>query len=73
MDIVGKRLNEVLPKLKRQILDVEVEIAFKRRKYNGKQRKDVKRFRLVAVYNIEAGEYHTISQTSLLIDSMVRI
>lgn len=59
MDIVGKRLNEVLPRLKRQVLDVEVEVDFKRRKYNGKQRKDVKRFRLVAVYNPEVEKYHT--------------
>jgi IS4 transposase len=57
MDIVGKRLNEVLPRLKRQVLDVEVEVDFKRRKYNGKQRKDVKRFRLVAVYNPEVEKY----------------
>ena len=58
MDIMGKRLNEVLPQLKRQVLDVEVEVDFKRRKYNGKRRKDVKRFRLVAVYNIETEKYH---------------
>jgi len=57
-DVVGKNLSEVLPGLTRQILDVEVEIAFKRRKYGGKQRKDVKHFRLVAVYNIEVEKYH---------------
>jgi len=58
-EVMGKKLSEVLPKLKRQILDVEVEVRFKRRKYNGKQRKDSERFRLVAVYNEEDGEYHT--------------
>ena len=57
-DVVGKRLSEVLPKLKRQVLDVEVEVEFKRRKHNGKQRKDTKRFRLVAVYNAEEKKYH---------------
>ena len=58
VDIVGKNLSEVLPRLKRQVLDAEVEVEFKRRKYNGKQRKDIKRFRLVAVYNPEAKKYH---------------
>jgi IS4 transposase len=52
------RLNEILDKLKRQVIDVEVEIMFKRRKYNGKQSKDVKRFRLIAIYNIEDEKYH---------------
>jgi IS4 transposase len=52
------RLNEILDKLKRQVIDVEVEIVFKRRKYNGKQSKDVKRFRLIAIYNIEDEKYH---------------
>ncbi len=59
IDVVGKNLNEILPKLKRQVLDVEVDIEFKRRKYKGKSRKDVKRFRVVAVYNKEVGKYHT--------------
>lgn len=59
INVVGKKLNEVLPKLKRQILDVEVDIQFKRRKYKGKSRMDVKRFRVVAVYNKEVGKYHT--------------
>jgi len=36
IDIEGMRLNEILDKLKRQVIDVEVEIVFKRRKYNGK-------------------------------------
>lgn len=59
VNVQGKKLNEVLPKLKRQTLDVNVEIVFKRRKYNGKQRNDSKIFRLVAVLNEETGKYHT--------------
>jgi putative transposase len=58
IDIEGKRLNEVLSKLERQVVDVEVDIVFKRRKYNGKQSKDVKRFRLIAIYNVEDKKYH---------------
>jgi IS4 transposase len=52
------KLNEILDKLKRQVIDVEVEIVFKRRKYNGKQSKYVKCFRLIAIYNIEDEKYH---------------
>ncbi|MFO8108930.1 MAG: IS4 family transposase [Thermoplasmata archaeon] len=58
VDVVGKKLKDVLPKLKRGVLDVEVEIEFKRRKYRGKSRKDTKRFRLVAVLNKEEKKYH---------------
>lgn len=58
IDVIGKRWSEVLPHLKRQILDVEVEITLRRRKYKGKRRKDTVRFRMVAVYNKEARKYH---------------
>jgi len=58
IDLVGKKVKEVLPKLKRQIIDVEVEVPIKRRAYRGKQRGDVSRFRLVAVYNEEEKKYH---------------
>jgi len=58
IDVIGKRVSEVLPRLKRQSLDVIVELPIKRRRYNGKQRRDMVQFRLVAVYNEEAGNYH---------------
>lgn len=58
IDVKGKHLSEVLPKLKRQVLDVEVEISFKRRNYNGKQKNDSELFRLVAVFNEEEDKYH---------------
>jgi len=59
IDVIGKRVSEVLPKLKRQILDVEVEVPLKRRSYQGKQKKDIVRFRLVAILNEEERKYHT--------------
>lgn len=59
IDVVGKRVKEVMPRLKREVLDVEVEIKLRRRRYNGKQRKDTDSFRLVAVYNKEDRKYHT--------------
>jgi IS4 transposase len=60
IDVKGKYLNEILPKIKRQVLDVEVEIPFKRPNYNGKSktRMDSERFRLVAVYNVDEEKYH---------------
>lgn len=58
MKVVGKRVSEVLPKLKRGVLDVQVEVNLYRRKYNGKKRKDTDSFRLITVYNKEAGKYH---------------
>ena len=58
IDVIGKYISEILPKLKRQILDVEVEVSFKRRKYNGKESLDTERFRLVAVFNEDEEKYH---------------
>ena len=36
--VVGKKLHDVLPLLKREVLDAEVEVRFKRRKYKGRAR-----------------------------------
>lgn len=59
IDVCGTYLQEVLPKIQRQILDVDVEVSFKRRAYNGVRRQDTHRFRLVAIYNDEDEKYHT--------------
>nr|CBH39444.1 putative transposase [uncultured archaeon] len=56
--VVGKKLRDILPQLKREILDVEVEVEFKRRKYKGKQSTVKRRFRVVCAFNSESGEYH---------------
>lgn len=58
IELEGKRWKDVKGKLKRSILDAEVEVSFSRRVYNGKKSKDAKSFRLVATYNIEAKKYH---------------
>lgn len=58
IDVIGKRWSEVLPLLKRHVLDAEVEVSFRRRKYKGKQRNDTTCFRLIAIYNKEARKYH---------------
>jgi putative transposase len=58
IELEGKRLSEVLPRLQRQTLDAEVELAFSRRTYNGRRSGDTLRCRLVAVWDEEAREYH---------------
>ncbi len=58
IDVNGKHIRDILPKLKRGVLDVEVEISFKRRIYAGKQRKDTEIFRLIAIFNEEEEKYH---------------
>jgi IS4 transposase len=56
--LVGKRLQDVLPLLQREILDVEVEVAFKRRSYSGRTSNATALFRVVGVRNEETAEYH---------------
>ena len=59
IDVVGKTVSEVLPRLKRQVLDLTVEVPIKRRTYKGLQKGDASLFRLVAIYNEEEKKYHT--------------
>jgi len=58
IELVGKRLKEALPVLKRQVLDVEVEVQFRRRTYRGQQSRAWRAFRLIAIRNQETGAYH---------------
>lgn len=54
----GLRLKEILPRLNRKVLDVQVEIDFKRRPYLGYQTRVRRTFRLIAIRNDETGAYH---------------
>lgn len=56
--LVGQRLKAVLPRLKRAIIDVRVEVRFARRIYNGQRSWVKKQFRVVGVYNPESKAYH---------------
>lgn len=58
IDVRGKHLQDILKDLKRQVLDVDVDVAFNRRAYRGMEKKDNERFRLVAVYNEDEDKYH---------------
>lgn len=59
INVTGQHLKDVLPRLRREILDVEIEVSFRRRSYKGKRRSDTEQFRLVAAFNEEEEKYHT--------------
>jgi IS4 transposase len=56
--IVGERLQDVLGRLQRKVIDVEIEANFSRRVYSGKRSGAKARFRLVGVFNEETDRYH---------------
>lgn len=58
MTLEGKSLQEVLPKLKRRTIDLDVWITVKRRPHNGWQTTVTKKFRLVGLRNETTGKYH---------------
>ena len=58
MQLEGKKLQDVLPKLKRQTVDLEVWVPIKRRPYGGWQTTVFETFRLVGVRNNDTGKYH---------------
>ena len=57
IELAGKRLKEVASRLKREILDVEVEVTFRRRVYAGTRRTARRRLRLVALRLPDSTEY----------------
>jgi IS4 transposase len=58
VSLVGQRLRDVIGRLQRDTLDVEVEVAFRRRVYAGSQSGARRSLRLVGVKNAETGRYH---------------
>ena len=56
--LVGKRLQDVLSRLRRKELDVEIEVRFKHRAYAGKRTSALQRYRLVGLQNPDSGCYH---------------
>jgi len=58
VDMVGKRIQDVLPSLRRQSLDAQVQVDFKRRAYKGARKKVCRTFRLVGLRDSETGQYH---------------
>lgn len=58
IDLEGKNLQDVLDRLKRQTLDLTVEIEVQMQKYRGTRSTRRKQMRLVGRRNDETGEYH---------------
>jgi IS4 transposase len=57
-ELVGRKLQDVLFFIRREVLDVEVDITYKKRKYRGKQRSVTQSFRLVGLKHPVTKEYH---------------
>jgi IS4 transposase len=57
-DFVGQRLQEVLSGLRREVLDVEVEVVCTARAYKGFQSRTKVTFRVVAIRDTEERDYH---------------
>jgi IS4 transposase len=56
--LVGERLRDVIDRLQREVLDVEVEVAFRRREYAGSRSGAHRTLRLVGVRDAGTGRYH---------------
>jgi len=69
-DLVGRSLQDVLGSLRRPVLDFEVEVAFRRRSYQGRRSGARARFRLVGIRNELTKRYH-LYVTNLPVDTIV--
>jgi putative transposase len=58
ISLVGERLRDVVSRMQRQVLDVEVEVRFPRRRYGGRVHRATQRLRVVGLLNRETREYH---------------
>jgi IS4 transposase len=58
LPVVGEKLRDVGGRLLREILDVEVDVRFKRRVYAGRIRHDVQSLRVVGIRDSGTGEHH---------------
>jgi putative transposase len=56
--VVGQKLQDVIGRLKREILDVTVEVSFPRRRYGGRVHHDTQRLRVVGIRDPRSGQYH---------------
>jgi len=73
--LVGKRIQEGVNALHRQILDVQGQVNVKRRKYRGRCRTIQRTFRLVGIRHPQTGEYHlylTNIPSNILIASQIK-
>ncbi len=65
ISLPGRRLQDVLSDLTREIIDVTVEISFKRRAYAGKESTDSMEVRVVGVRNEDTDDDYHLYVTNL--------
>jgi len=58
ISVEGRRLQKIIDDLHREIIDVDVEVAFRRRRYRGRRSGATKHFRVVGVRNSDTNDYH---------------
>jgi putative transposase len=56
--IEAQKLRSILPRLKRGVLDTQIEVKVTRRAYQGERNKVTRTFRLVGVKDKETGKHH---------------
>lgn len=56
--VVGEKLRDVVDRLRREVLDVEVTVRFQRRSYAGRARHDIQTLRVVGIRDDHAGCHH---------------
>lgn len=59
IDVEGRKLKEVLRRLKREVLDAELEAEVQRRPYDGRRRTVREQYRFVAIRDPDTQKYHT--------------
>ncbi len=57
-ELVGRSLYSVLCFIRREVLDAQVEVTYKKRAYRGKRHRTTAQFRLVGIRNPLTREYH---------------
>ncbi|MDG1482772.1 MAG: IS4 family transposase [Myxococcota bacterium] len=57
IEVVGRHLQDVLGDLQRDVVDVVVALEVKKRKYKGKRRKELRRFRMVGLKRPDGGYF----------------
>ena len=57
-ELIGRTLTQALAFIRREILDVEVEVTYKKRKYKGKRKTLTQHVRLVGIKHPLTGAYH---------------
>jgi IS4 transposase len=66
ISLKGNQIQDILDELHRDVIDVEGQVEFKRRVYNGTRSRAVEMFRVVGVWNDEENAITSTSRTSPL-------